>query len=303
LQTIYPAVFRKAPRPAFERERIILADGDFLDLDWLLTDKSKPLAILCHGLEGSSDTNYINLTAAYLYERGINILAWNYRGCSGEMNRSLRFYHSGETGDLDYLINLAIQRGYNSIVLVGFSLGGNVVLKYTGEREKSIRKELKCTIAVSAPIDLGAAAIRLEHWSNKVYLGRFLTSLKKKVIDKSKLYPSDINISNISRINDFYAYDDAFTAPIHGFKDAKEYYAKSSSRQFLPDVSIPALLIQPKDDPFLPWECFPIPEAKENPNFYLEMPRSGGHLGFLTFGAKPYYPAVRVYEFISEHGR
>jgi predicted alpha/beta-fold hydrolase len=300
LQTILPALAGKAKRPAFTRERLELSDGDFLDLDWLISDKNSPLFILCHGLEGSSDTNYINRTAAYLNNNNFNILAWNYRGCSGEMNRRLRFYHSGETGDLHTIIYLAAERGFHSIILAGFSLGGNVVLKYAGEKSDKISALIKNVIAISAPIDLAATARQLHKPSNRVYLTRFLQSLKNKIRGKAKLYPDKINLSLLKDVRDFYDYDDAFTAPIHGFKNAVDYYAKSSSKQFLKDIAVPTLMIQPLNDPFLPIECYPVTEAEFNDCLYLEMPFSGGHLGYLNFSGEAYYPAVSMKNFITQ---
>jgi predicted alpha/beta-fold hydrolase len=298
LQTILPALLLMQRRPHFQRERLELPDKDFLDLDWLISDPSWPLFILCHGLEGSSGANYIARTATYLRKNKYNVLAWNYRGCSGEMNRSRRFYHSGETSDLNHVITYCHARNYKTIFLMGFSLGGNVVLKYTGEQSRKALKPFKAAVTVSAPIDLASCAERLQLSANRIYLNRFLVSLKNKIKSKSFTYPDLLQNSSLEGIKDFFTFDDAFTAPIHGFTTALEYYALASSKPWINELNIPTLLIQPANDPFLSPESYPRMEAEQNSNFYLEIPTSGGHLGFPGLPFLPYYPAWKAVEFV-----
>ena len=280
MQTIIPALFRKVDLSIYTRERIETPDDDFLDLDRIYTGSDK-LVILCHGLEGSSGSKYVISMAKYLSENGFDALVLNFRSCSGEMNRQLRFYHSGETGDLSIVINKEISKNeYKELYLLGFSLGGNVVLKYVGEQGANIPKQIKKAIAISAPVHLESSAYYMNRWAARVYLNRFLKSLENKVIIKHKMMPDKISIDGLEKIKTFHDFDNQYTGPIHGFKDAHDYYTKSSSVFYLENISVPTLIINAKNDPFLPKECFPIDIAVRNKYLFLEMAESGGHVGF-----------------------
>jgi uncharacterized protein len=296
IQTILPVLWPRRLKIVFKRERLELEDGDFLDLDWARTGSDK-LAILSHGLEGCSDNVCNRGMLRALQSAGWDGLAWNFRGCGHEMNRLLRSYHSGETGDLGAVVRLAATR-YSQIVLIGFSLGGNVTLKYLGET--SPHPAVIGAATISVPIDLAASARILDQrWSNRFYLRRFIRSLITKVETKALCFPEQLDIGRIRAIGTFEEFDDRFTAPVHGFRDAADYWKKSSARQFLGRISIPTLLLNACNDPFLAPECFPFAEAKQNPCLCFEAPQSGGHVGFIDLvrGIEPWFER-RVVEFL-----
>ncbi len=285
LQTIYPSLFRKVKGVNYRRERIDTPDNDFLDLDWSIAGADK-IGILSHGLEGDTGRSYMLGMAKALNRAGWDALAWNYRSCSGEPNRLLRSYHSGATDDLDVVVSHVIrQNKYKKIALVGFSLGGNITLKYIGEHGKEINPLIKKGVAFSVPCDLASSAEVLAQPSNKIYMNRFLKMLCEKVQAKKERMPGQIDDAGFEEIKDFKTFDDRYTAPLNGFADAEDYWNKCSSRQFLPNIAIPTLLLNAQNDPFLSKECFPVKEAEENPCFYLEMPKSGGHVGFVQFNS------------------
>ncbi|MBX2963620.1 MAG: alpha/beta fold hydrolase [Cyclobacteriaceae bacterium] len=297
LETIYPALIRRVSLQPYQRERIPTPDDDFLDLDWL-TQQSAKLVIISHGLEGNTKRAYIKGMARHCYTHGFDVLTWNYRGCSGEMNRQLRFYHSGATDDLHTVIEHAVNRNrYTEINLIGFSLGGNLTLKYLGE-DRSRTPLLRKAVAFSVPVDLHTSCIQISKPGNWIYSQRFLRSLKKKVIEKSKIV-SGIDTSGIEKIKTLMEFDDHFTGPVHGFKNAIDYYERSSSLRFLNNISIPALLVNAKNDPFLSPECFPANELKNHALVQLESPAHGGHVGFTRINANgTYWSEERAFQFL-----
>ena len=217
LETIYPALLRKVNLIPYTRERIATPDNDFLDLDWLRQGSIK-LIIISHGLEGNTSRAYIRGMAKAFFNSGYDVLTWNYRGCSNEINRNLRFYHSGATDDLDVVIQHANKiNTYTEISLIGFSLGGNLTLKYLGEKGKQLPLELKKAVTFSVPMDLHSSCIKISSPSNWIYSKRFLHSLKDKIIQKSKVR-SELDSRGIESITTLMEFDDKFTAPIHGFK-------------------------------------------------------------------------------------
>ncbi len=294
VQTVLGAVLPRRGGVIFERERLELPDGDFLDLDWARAGHARA-AVLSHGLEGNSRNSDIRGLAAALNAAGWDVLAWNFRGCSGEANRLARFYHSGETGDLAAVVARAAE-SYRDLALGGFSLGGNMTLKYLGEG--SAHPAIRTAVAVSAPVDLASSARALDRRrSNRIYLGRFMKSLTEKVAEKARRFPGEIDAAGLGGVRTFAEFDDRYTARIHGFRDAEDYWARSSARQYLGGIRVPSLLLNALDDPFLTPESFPFPEAKTNARFFLETPASGGHLGFLD--ARGFWIGRRIPEFFS----
>ena len=296
IQTILPALLPRRLSIDFERERLELRDGDFLDLDWARMGADK-LAILSHGLEGCSDDGYNRGMVTALGAAGWDALAWNFRGCGKEMNRLPRSYHSGETGDLGAVICCAAAR-YSRIALIGFSLGGNLTLKYLGESIP--HPAVIGGVAISVPIDLAASARALDQrWGNRIYLRRFMRSLIAKVEAKALRFPDRLDVRRCRTIRTFQEFDDCFTAPIHGFRDAADYWSQSSARQYLDRITVPTLLLNAQDDPFLTPECFPFPEAEQSYCLFFEAAEWGGHLGFVDLkrGSEPWFEQ-RAIEFL-----
>lgn len=301
LQTIFPTLFRKVRAPQYTRTRIATQDNDFLDLDFSRVG-SERLIVILHGLEGNTDRMYMRGMVSIFNEGGYDTVCMNFRGCSGEMNEALRFYHSGETDDLHTVIeHLANKESYKSLHLLGFSLGGNVTLKYVGERGDKVPSIIHSAVAISVPCDLKDSSVELEKPHNALYMRRFMSALGAKLISKAARYPDQISLENFSSIRSFKQFDDRYTAPIHGFNNAEEYWAACSSKQFLHNIRIPTLLINALDDPFLGQGSFPYAEAEQNPYFHLETPEAGGHVGFVTFSSKHYWSEQRAYDFIHDH--
>ena len=299
LHTIYPALFRKVTAVAFIRERIDTPDGDFLDLDWSRIGSDK-LVVAIHGMEGSSRSRYIPGMIKAFNRRGWDGVAYNLRGCSGEPNRRLRFYHSGDTDDLEVVIrHILAQHSYRKLAIVGFSLGGNITLKYVGERGTSLAKEIIRAAAISTPCDLESSAWQISEKSNAIYLKNFLREFHRKIRVKMQLMPGQISDKNFHKITTLQDYDDRYTAPIHGFADARDYWTKCSAKQFLPDIRIPALLINALDDPFLREQSYPFEEARQSRYLFLETPPKGGHVGFVALNPEhEYWHETRVTAFM-----
>lgn len=291
VQTIYAGALRRVSGVRYHRERIETPDGDFLDLDWSRVGAER-LALLSHGLEGSTKSRYMLGMARALNRRGWDVLAWNYRGCSGETNRLPRSYHSGATEDLQTVLAHALV-GYRSAGVVGFSLGGNLTLKYLGERGSALDERIRAAAVFSVPIDLAAGSDRLAHRANALYMRRFMNSLRRKVLVKAAAHPRAFDVSGIRRMRTFYDFDDRYTAPLHGFAGAEDYWTRCSSLHFLKDIAIPTLLVNADDDPFLPPVCYPVDVAREHPMLFLCVPRFGGHVGFIELNGDGEYWSER----------
>lgn len=300
ISTLYAALIRKVDGVVQKRERMELPDGDFLDLDWSYAAKSTDTCvILLHGLEGHAGRPYILGMAKVSNANGMDTCAPNYRGCSGESNRTFGCYHSGKTEDLDAVVRHVLNTGkYRNIIIQGFSLGGNLTLKYLGE-ERVLPEEIKAGIAVSTPVDLEGCMYALHEKRNFVYAQDFLKTLKKKLIEKQQVFPHKLSLKEIRQIKSLKQYDDYYTSRANGFKDALDYYRKASSKQFLSRIRIPTFIINAKNDTFLSDTCYPISEAEENKNIFLEIPKFGGHVGFEDTG-NLYYPERRFQEFIKQ---
>lgn len=281
-QTIYPSVFRKVEGVNYVRERISTHDNDFLDLDFSKADSlnhsfSPPLVILSHGLEGDSSRQYITGMVKQFNQHRFDCLAWNFRSCSGELNQTKRFYHSGATDDLDFVIKHAISKGYQKIFLVGFSLGGNLTLKFLGEKGQNLYTEVQKAATFSVPLHLSSSSKTIG-W---LYTKRFNKSLIKKIQEKSQRYPEfQLNTSNISKIKTLKDFDDCYTSQLHGFKNAEDYYERNSSLYFLDKIAIQTLIINAQNDPFLSKECFPFEKVKHLEKVHFQAPEMGGHCGF-----------------------
>ncbi len=297
LQTLYPHFFRNV-NISYERERWELPDGDFLDLDWVRSNSQK-LLVVCHGLEGSSGSKYVVGMANYFFLKNWNILSFNFRSCSGEINRRLTMYHHGQTEDLQHVVEkLAAESSFQQICLVGFSLGGNVVLKYLGNT-KTIPNQVKVGIGISVPSDLSSSSLILDQWFNRHYTWRFRKNLKKKFEIKNEMFPGVLPMEEWGKHKSWWDFDNTFTCKIFGFKDADEYYRQGSCNRFLPGIKVPALLIQAQNDPFLQTPSFPIEICNKLKHVYLAMPSQGGHVGFLGKNNQ-YWSEAMTHRFIQE---
>nr|WP_299386712.1 alpha/beta fold hydrolase [Allomuricauda sp.] len=281
LATIYNGLFRRVNGVAQTRERIHLPDGDFLDLDWsYATHKTSKLVVLLHGLEGDAQRPYITGSAKLLNQNGYDTCAVNYRGCSGEPNAEYRSYHSGATEDLVAIMDhILTARNYVGIYLKGFSLGGNLALKYLGEGNQ-VPAEVKAAVAISVPCSLRDSCEQLLMYKNVLYAKRFKKHLIAKLKQKQKLFPeliSDKDIRSIKTLKDF---DDVYTSKAHNFKNALDYYEQCSCLQFLDEIQVPVLIINAEDDSFLGRACYPIDVSEKSDLIHLEIPKYGGHVGF-----------------------
>lgn len=300
LLTIFPQVFRRVKEVNYSRERIDTPDGDFIDLDWCANGNSR-CVILIHGLEGHSYRSYMLGMVKTFSSRGWDTVSMNLRGCSGEPNRKLRFYHHGDTEDLDTVIRHTMDRGYEAIAVIGFSLGANQILKYLGERQDRVPQKLICSVAISSPCELFSCAVKMDSRSSEFYRMRFLKMLLDKMQQKKKLFGNEVNLSGYRNIKTFREFDNRFTAPFHGFKDAEDYYRKSGCLKYLENINSPVLMINAADDPFLTEECFPFDIASNSRFIHLEVTSGGGHMGFVSFNSSgEYWHESRAFEFVRE---
>lgn len=299
INTIYPYFFRIKHPVKYTRIRLETPDHDFVDIDTVINGNQK-LAILLHGLEGSAQSQYILGTAYHLIHEGWDIAAFNFRSCSGEINRGPVLYHSGFTQDLHMTLQY-FSKDYQNIAAVGFSLGGNVLMKYLGDGIYTIPSALKVSAGVSVPCDLAAGSKKIARPENYLYQKNFLLSLLKKMKMKHRQFPELIAIKEAKRVKTLIDFDHAFTAPVHGFADAWDYYDKANSLQFLSHIKIPSLMINALDDSFLPRTSYPYEIAQSNPSLHLLTPRYGGHVGFTTTGSMVYWNEQKIGSFLNTH--
>lgn len=294
--TIFVNKIRKTIRPPYRRERLELADGDFLDIDFVIKNKRKAV-VLCHGLEGSSDRNYNNTAAEYFLKNDFSVFAWNNRSCSGEMNRSPKLYHHAAIDDLDSAVKFVMNRGFEEIYLLGFSMGGVQILNYFGKTDPDNR--IKAGVAISSPIYLKTTAEILKMGFNRIYLENFLIAIKRKLRQKSIKYPDLADWMKVMASKDFDGIDEYFTAPVHGFSSADDYYSKASPGALLQKIRTPVLILNAMDDPFLGADSFPKEIASKSDFVFLETPDCGGHCAFPLKKSKFSYSEKRAYEFFN----
>ncbi|HMO38192.1 MAG TPA: alpha/beta fold hydrolase [Saprospiraceae bacterium] len=296
LQTILPGMFRKIDLP-YERERLELADGDFVDIDWL-EQPGRRLLVLSHGLEGNSERHYVKGMAKLFFEQGWSVLAWNCRSCSGEMNRHFRLYHHGEINDFGEVIAHALHtKDYSEIALVGFSMGGNITMKYLGVHGRAVPTAITRAVAFSSPTDLKSGAAVLDQPANRLYKKRFLRKLRAKIEVKAQLFPGTLDLSKLDDIRIWRDFDEYFSAPLCGYSSAEEFYEQASARNFMAGITVPTLLVNAQNDPILTPACSPVDICDKHPYLYLETPREGGHVGF-ELRRKPFmWSEYRAWEF------
>ncbi len=287
------------------RARWTTPDGDFLDIDFVDGPIGSPQLLALHGLEGSSERKYVRGLLSLAKARGWRGLGLNFRGCSGQLNRAPRLYHSGETSDLGWVIGQLAKRDPGAPILpVGVSLGGNVLLKWLGEEGVQAPDEVRAAVAISVPFDLGASAARMSRGLGRLYTRFFLRTLKPKALAKAREYPELLDERAVRRARNWRAYDEAATAPLHGFESAEDYWEQSSSIHYLDRIRRPALLISAKDDPFLPASCLPHDSVSGSEWLQAEFTHRGGHAGFVA-GRYPwqtiYWAERRAVDFLAQY--
>ncbi len=300
-QTIFPAL-RRAPHVAFRRERWDTPDGDFIDLDWTGPDAAPRRLAVFHGLEGSSQSPYARSIAHTFAADGWRVAVVHFRGCSGEPNRLARAYHSGDSAEADWVLRRLAVPGV-SLHAAGISLGGNVLLRWLGERGDEAAGVVRRAAAVSAPLDLAAANRALSRgFSRAVYATHFLRTLKKKSLAKLALHPGLFDPRRTNAARTLYEFDDTVTAPLHGYRDAADYYERASSGPVLGAIRVPTLVLNAQNDPFLPRADLERATRGAAACVQVESPRSGGHVGFVepAFPGRHGWLARRLHQFLSE---
>jgi uncharacterized protein len=285
LQTVYASVFARAPEVPYRRERWDTPDGDFVDVDFVDGPEGTPSVHLFHGLEGSSRSHYARVLMDAVRARGWRGSVLNFRGCSGELNRRPRAYHSGDSEEIDWVVRRMRGRTGGPFHAVGVSLGGNAFLKWLGERGEEATRVVDRAAAVSAPVDLMAGGHALERGLANLYARHFLVSLRRKSHGIIGRFPELFDHAAVQRARTLRHFDDAFTAPVHGFRDAEDYWRRSSAKPWLGAIRVPTLLVNSRDDPFLPESALPT-EREVSDAVMLEFPPHGGHVGFVS-GAFP----------------
>lgn len=282
LQTIYPSLF-PPPGVPLARERWVTPDGDFIDVDFAGPAGARPLVVLFHGLEGGSDSHYARALAAHAIATGYRLALPHWRGCSGEANRKPRAYHSGDSEEVDWILRRLRSESGRPLLAIGVSLGGNALLKWLGERGEEAKALVERAASVSAPIDLPAAGGALDAGLNRlVYTRMFLSTLKPKSLAKLEAFPGLYEGERVRAALTFREFDDAFTAPVHGFRDVDHYWSSAASGPWLAHIRVPVLLLNARNDPFLPEHALLAAARDAATCVVLEFPRTGGHAGFLS---------------------
>lgn len=298
LETIIPSIFRKIDGVTYQRERIDTPDGDFLDLDWSSTG-SRKLLIISHGLEGSSERHYAKGLAKLFNQHGFDALAWNNRTCSGEMNLQPIMYHHGASYDLNTVFEHVEAAGvYDEYYFAGISMGGAQTLKFLGEKGFDLNSKIKKAAVYSTPCNLTDSAATLSFKGNGFYRKRFLSKLKLKMQLKGEQFPGLVDLDLLQRVQDFDTFDTHFTAKLHGFKDAADFYQAVSADNWMEHIQIPTLIINALNDPLIHDRCYPIKLAEQSHHIFLEMPKRGGHTGFLVKGKEFTWAEMRFLEFL-----
>lgn len=280
-QTIYPLLIKPAA-PAYRRERWDTPDGDFIDLDWVDGPVDAPLAVLFHGLEGSSRSHYAISLMHRIKQQSWNGVVVHFRGCSGEPNRLPRAYHSGDSTEADWILRRLRNRfPQRNIYAAGVSLGGNVLLKWLGEQGSAAASVITAAAAVCAPLDLTASGYHLGKGFNRIYSYRFIRTLKRNAAYKLLKFPGCIDGEKLRAARSLYEFDNVVTAPLHGFRNTEDYWQRASSKPLLGSITVPTLLLNARNDPFVPPRV--LPQAHEvSRAVMLEQPAEGGHVGFVS---------------------
>ena len=280
-QTIWPLLIKPQPLK-LRRERWATPDGDFIDVDHLDGPANAPLLVLFHGLEGSSRSHYAISTAQACRQIGWRLALPHFRGCSGELNHQPRAYHSGDSAEIDWILRRLSQANHGQpLHVAGISLGGNALLKWAGEQRHAASEVVSGIAGICAPLDLAACGHHLARGFNTVYTRHFLGTLKARSTARLQRFPGLFDETRMRRSRNLWDFDDAVTGPVHGFAGADDYWARASAKPWLKSIAVPTLVINPRNDPFLPASA--LPQLSDiSPAIRLEQPASGGHVGFVS---------------------
>ena len=299
-ETIIPSIWRKIEAVSYEREKIDTPDGDFLNLDWSRVG-GEQLLIVSHGLEGDSQRHYARALVKLFNQQGIDVLVWNNRSCGGELNLQPVLYHHGSSHDLETVVQHVLSSNrYSELFLAGISMGGAQTLNYLGKKGEDVSPILKKAAVYSTPVHLPSSAATLRRPVNRFYNQKFLGKLKKKMEAKGKQYPGLIDLERLPRVRDFDEFDTHYTAKLHGFVDAVDFYEQASPHTRLKDIRVSTLILNAANDPLLGKECYPIEFAQRSTHIFLEMPKRGGHTGFTIPGSEFNYAEYRLLEFLTQ---
>ena len=283
IETLIPFFFRRKKKVRYMRERLDTSDGDFLILDWLKNGSDK-VVIISHGMESCTHSENVLGMAHHFHENNFDVLAWNGRGCTGELNKKEHYYHSGFSFDLREVAQYTQELGYKEIYFVGFSLGGNLTLKFLGEEGAGISNKIKGACVFSVPIELESVSRGLSEGFNRVYGSNFLKTLRKKIIQKKRQFPElKIDLNKLAEISTLFEFDENFTCEMFGYNSANDYYKNNSSLYYLEKIKVRTLIVNAKNDPFLTESCFPHEKISKNTYLSFETPEHGGHCGFFQF--------------------
>jgi len=299
-ETIIPSIWRKIEGVSYEREKIHTPDGDFLNLDWSKVGADR-LLLVSHGLEGDSQRHYARALVKLFNQQGIDVLVWNNRSCGGELNLQPVLYHHGSSHDLDTVVQHVLSSNqYSDLFLAGISMGGAQTLNYLGKKGEDVSPILKKAAVYSTPVHLPSSAATLRRPVNRFYNQKFLGKLKKKMEAKGKQFPGLIDLERLPSVRDFDDFDTYYTAKLHGFADAADFYKQASPHTHLKDIRVSTLILNATNDPLLGKECYPIEFAQGSSHIFLEMPKRGGHTGFTIPGSEFNYAEYRLLEFLTQ---
>ena len=299
LETVLPFLTTRIYQVDYKRERLELPDGDFLDLDWMKQGSSK-LMLLTHGFEGNTRDPYMEQSASFFSQQGFDILLWNLRSCSGELNRLPRFYHHGDADDLSQVIDHAVHSGaYDEIILVGFSLGGAISLSFLARNMSG--SPISGAIVLSVPLDVAKTSERIRKRWNKLLLEKNFGKIKTKVLQKAEQFPDLIDVNQVAAISNLNDLNQEVLLSLNGFSSLESYYHQWNALQFLPEIKLPTLIINAQNDPLLSENDFPYELCEKSEWEYLETPRYGGHVGFAKNVKGKHWYLTRMQEFIETH--
>lgn len=304
LETIWPSLFRMPPQPRYQREILEIEDGDFLLLDWVKSGNER-LAVVSHGLEGDTNRHYVAGMVNALAKAGWDVLAWNFRGCGGQINRRPKFTHNGATEDLDAVVRHALAgRDYGLVSLVGFSMGGNLSLVYLGRDADKVPGEVGGAVCLSVPCDLAAASEKLAEPQNAIYMKRFMRMMGEKVKQQAENYPEHFPCADYHLLKTFSDFDSRYTAPLHGFVSAKDYWYQCSSTRYLKHIRVPTWIINAVNDPFLTPSCSPDESVHGNSLVTMLRPSNGGHCGFVSSSPEgAYWSEIQTVKLLAKVSR